>query len=143
MTTRGAVLDIAESWLRTPYHHRAMIKGAGVDCAMFLLAVYNEAGVVPEMTIENYPPDFMLHRDEERFLSYVSQHTHEVFDPLPGDAVVFKVGRSFAHGGIVVAWPKIIHSAVGIGVTFDEANLGKLGKRERRFWRPNFWKDEA
>jgi len=142
MTTREHVLEVAKLWLKTPYHHRAMVRGAGVDCAMFLLAVYNEAGVVPVMDVEDYPPDFMLHRDDERLLSYVEKHAFEIETPLPGDAVLYRVGRSFAHGGIVVDWPLIIHSRVGVGVVYEEGDMGKLSARPRRFWRPNAWRTE-
>ena len=31
--TRQAIIDETVTWLRTPYHHMAAIKGAGVDCA--------------------------------------------------------------------------------------------------------------
>lgn len=142
MTTREHVLEVAREWLRTPYHHRAMVKGAGVDCAMFLYAVFTEAGVLPEFPIETYPPDFMLHRDDERFLSYVVQHAHEVEAPLPADIVLYRVGRSFAHGGLVLDWPMIIHAAARECVRYDEGNLGKLGTRPRSFWRLNAWREE-
>lgn len=33
---RAAVIAEAESWLSTPYHHEARIKGHGVDCAQIL-----------------------------------------------------------------------------------------------------------
>lgn len=142
MTTREGVIKEAETWLLTPWHHRAMVKGAGVDCALFLYAVYTAVGLVPKFPVESYPPDFMLHRGEEKFLSYVTQYAHEVADPLPADLAMYKVGHSFSHGAIVVAWPKIIHAQVDHGVIYDEGDLGRLGAKKRSFWRLNLWKDK-
>ena len=61
------VVAEAKTWLRTPYHHAADIKGVGVDCAMILLRVYQAVGAVPpEVDPRPYPADWFLHRDEER-----------------------------------------------------------------------------
>ena len=37
--SRAAVVAEAIAWLGTPYHHRARIKGVGVDCAQLALGV--------------------------------------------------------------------------------------------------------
>ncbi|MDO6044547.1 hypothetical protein Q4P48_08410 [Neisseria gonorrhoeae] len=44
---RARIVEEARSWLGTPYHHHAMVKGAGVDCAMLLVAVYGAVGLLP------------------------------------------------------------------------------------------------
>ena len=49
------------------------VKGAGVDCAMFPLEVYREAGLIGHIEIPYYPPDWMLHRSEEIFLRIVQR----------------------------------------------------------------------
>jgi len=51
---RQLVIKEALTWLSTPFHHEAMIKGAGVDCGMFLAAVYRVAGLIPEFTVAHY-----------------------------------------------------------------------------------------
>ena len=43
---RQAVVAEALTWLGTPYHHRARVKGAGVDCGQLLAAVFEGAGVL-------------------------------------------------------------------------------------------------
>src|SRR5437660_5143962 len=45
---RGLVVAEAETWLRTPYHHMARVKGAGADCLTLLAEVYEKAGVIPQ-----------------------------------------------------------------------------------------------
>lgn len=131
-----SVIESARGWLRTPWHHRARIKGAGVDCAQLLIAVYSEAGLIDEFDTGDYPPDWMLHREEERFLSFVTRYADPVDTPEPGDVVIYLVGRCFAHGGIVVAWPEIIHASNrDRKVCLADGTQGWLARRRATFWR--------
>lgn len=109
---RAAVVAEAKTWLRTPWHHEARVKGSGVDCAQFLIGVYAGVGLVPAITTEHYPHDWHLHRDEPRFLAYLLQFADPVDAPLPGDVAMFQYGRHAAHGAIVIdeAGPTIIHA---------------------------------
>lgn len=55
--------------------------------------------------------------------------------PLPADFVVFKFGRTFSHGAIVVDWPLIIHSYIPHGVQLGNAlQDGELIGREMKFF---------
>ena len=54
---RTALVDAARSWLNTPYHHKARVKGAGVDCAQLLIGVYTDAGLIEAFDTGDYPPD--------------------------------------------------------------------------------------
>lgn len=133
---RAQIVQAACGWLRTPYHHRARVKGVGVDCAMLVLAVMAEAGAVPDFDPGDYPRDWMLHRSEERFLAHIRAHAVEVADPLPGDVVMYRFGRCFAHAGIVTDWPAIIHADSRSGcVTEASGDAGRLRNRERSYWR--------
>ena len=101
---RSRVIEVAKQWLRTPYHHRAMVKGAGADCAMFPLAVYKECGHVPQ---EFEPPEYSmqwhLHHTEEKYLETIAPLCREISGPPePADFVVFRFGRAFSHGAIVI-----------------------------------------
>jgi NlpC/P60 family putative phage cell wall peptidase len=104
---RAAVVAEAESWLGTPYHHMARLKGVGCDCLTLLAAVYEAAGVVPVIEIPFYPPDWHLHRGVERYMDGLLAYAHEVDAPAPGDVALFRFGRCFSHGAIVVEWPRI------------------------------------
>jgi cell wall-associated NlpC family hydrolase len=107
---RHALVTAAHGWLNTPYHHRARVKGAGVDCAQLLIGVYADAGLISAFDTGEYPPDWMLHREEERFLAWIDQYLVEVEQPLPGDVAIWRFGRSFSHGAIVTYWPEFIHA---------------------------------
>jgi hypothetical protein len=92
---RAAVVAEARSWLGTRYHHAADVKGrqGGVDCAMLLVRVYCDLGLVERFDPRPYTRDWFLHRNEERYLGFLLARSREVRTPLEGDIVLFKVGR--------------------------------------------------
>ncbi|HEY1944125.1 MAG TPA: hypothetical protein VGH40_18585 [Roseiarcus sp.] len=98
---RARVVAAAREWIGTPYHHMADVKGVGCDCAMLLVRVYVDLGLVDPFDPRPYTRDWHLHRGEERYLAHLLARAHEVASPQPGDVVLFKYGRCFSHGGIV------------------------------------------
>jgi cell wall-associated NlpC family hydrolase len=139
---RIAVIEEALGWLRTPYHHMARVKGVGVDCLTLLAEVYERARVIPHVKVPFYPPDWNLHRDAERYLDGVMQYAREIpavdeaDPPQPADIAVFKFGRCFAHGAIVLHWPRLIHAWHSAGVVYADATQGQLAGRLGRFFDP-------
>lgn len=135
---RAAILAEAMTWLRTPWHHAARVKGAGVDCAQFLIAVYAAVGLVPEFAPEAYPADWHLHRDEPRFLANLLRYADPVEAPAPGDVAMFQYGRHAAHGSIVIDAnrPAIIHAWRDEGmVTVTDLSVSPLRARLSGFYR--------
>ncbi len=119
---RAGVVAVAKSWLGTPYHTGGRLKGVGVDCLTLLAEVYAEAGVTPRIDVPYYPADWHLHRGEERYLKGLLLHAREIdAPPLPGDIALWKFGRCFSHGAIVIDWPVILHAYVGRAVTLEDA----------------------
>lgn len=136
MTPQQSIIDIAMTWLRTPWHHKARVKGEGVDCAQILIAVFAEAGLIDEFDPGDYPPDWMQHREEERFLGWIGQHADRVDTPQPGDVAIYTVGRCFSHGAIVIDWPHIIHASNRDRmVCLADGTQGWLAGRDVQFWR--------
>ncbi len=134
---RQAVIDEALSWQRTPHHNGARIKGQGVDCGQFPIAVYHAVGLMPAIPDLRYKHDFHLHRDREWYKEIADAHGKQLpADQLPGpaDFCLYKIGRVFSHGAIVIKWPRIIHAAVNIGVVLDEGDQGRLAKKEVIFY---------
>lgn len=138
---RAAIVVEAWSWVGTPYVDNGMIKGprGGTDCAMLLVGVYGSLGFVPkEFDPRPYPSDWHVHRNEEKYMNYVRSFADEVPGPplrmpLPGDLVMFKVGRVFAHGAIIVAWPNVIHAVGADRVLPEDISTNTTGKRA--LWR--------
>lgn len=111
---RDRVDAVAREWIGTPFHDLGEVKGAGVDCAKLLKCVFRDAGLIPDIGIENYAPQHFLHQKEERFLAWVTCFAREIAPEAVkhGDVVLYHVGHVFAHGAIVIkpGWPNIIHA---------------------------------
>jgi cell wall-associated NlpC family hydrolase len=125
---RAAVVSQARSWIGTPYHNCADVKGAGVDCGMLLVRVFVDTGLCPPFDPRPYPADWHLHRSEERYLGFVFDRACEISTGVaaagaaaasptrrpigPGDVMVLRFGRCHSHGGIVTnATPlRIVHA---------------------------------
>jgi cell wall-associated NlpC family hydrolase len=117
---RAAIVAEAMTWRGTPYHHRARVRGAGVDCAQLLVAVYAAVGLVPLVDTGEYPQDWALHRSDERFLGWLREYARPVACAQPGDVLVMRYGRCYSHGAIVVDDRLLIHSFLGRGVEVVE-----------------------
>lgn len=139
---RVLVLNEAKSWIGTPFHHEARIKGrdGGVDCAMLLAEIYERAGVVPRIAPEHYPHDWHLHRDEEKYLRWIERFAVPTDESRPGDVAIFRIGRTWSHGGVIIAWPVIIHAWYESGVEqADISNTPQLGRAAVRFFTLKGW----
>lgn len=151
---RGRVVAEALSFQGTLFHHRGRCKirrdmegkvldRGGVDCAQFPYLVYHACGLVPFMELQDYPADWFLHHDEERYLATVLEYAHEVPNPRPGDMAVWRIGRCYAHGAIIIdpGWPSIVHAYMPSGMVLqDRGDGGDLGDREHRFF--SIWGQE-
>lgn len=129
---RQAIVTEALSWLGTPFHHSARIKGVGVDCAMLLAEVFERVGMVAHVDVANYPFDWHMHQKEQRFSAMVTHYAHpiSVDRVLPGDVVLFQFGQCASHGAIVIAWPSIVHAWMPAGrVVRGNALDGRLANR--------------
>lgn len=139
---RERIVDAVRSWVSTPYHHAARVKGAGVDCGQLIIAAFEEAGAIPHTETGHYTCDWHLHRSEERYLGFVEKYLSrqdEVYgeialsarvreDPsysvAPGDVLVWRVGRCYSHGGVVTSWPKFVHAYLPSGIVEEVSVIG-------------------
>lgn len=137
MIDRQTIVDAALSWLRTPYMHRQRLRGVGVDCGMLLIGVYAQAGVIDAFEPEPYPPDWHLHRSEERFIRVVERFADRVPDDaelFPGDLIVLKYGRCHAHGGIMIDSDRFVHALRTFGQVIVSA-LSDMEFKSREPWK--------
>ena len=120
--TRARVVAAARAWVGTPYHHAADVPGVGVDCAMILVRVFCDLGLVPPFDPRPYVKDWMLHREDERYLGFLIDRARAVEAPQPGDVILFRVGRCFAHGGIVTSGEPLafVHACSPTGCVIEE-----------------------
>ena len=112
---RARVVAEARRWLGTPYHHHARIKGVGADCAQLPLAVYAAVGIIPETDVGAYSEQWHHHRSAELYIGWLARFAAEI-DPArsgPGDFLIWRFGRTFSHGAIVIEPPMVIHASAG------------------------------
>ena len=129
----------ARKWLdaKTPYHHAADVRGVGVDCAMLLVRVFVDSGLTPPFDPRPYPPDWHLHRSEQKFLGWIEQYGTRVDTPMRGDVALFRFGRALSHGGIVCdTQPEVymIHANQDAGIV-ERAEVRRWADRLAGYWR--------
>lgn len=143
--SRAAVVREARSWIGTPYHHAADVKGlkGGVDCAMLLVRIYCDLGLVDPFDPRPYTRDWFLHRSEERYLSFLLARSIEVREPGIGDIMLFRMGRCYGHGGVVSATAPlaIIHAFANAGAVVEDviAHNSELTARRRTARFASYW----
>lgn len=109
---RQQIIDEALTWLDTPYHHKAMVKGIGVDCAMLVAAVAIKNGLLKQEDVSpNYSVQWHLHNTEEKLLEQLGLFgCVQIDEPTPGDIITFKYGRVTSHLGILINTNQVIHA---------------------------------
>lgn len=137
---REAVIKEAKEWLGTPYHTEARLKGAGVDCGLFLLQVMENTGFIEHTEIPHYSVDIACNCAEPKYLNKIKEFcTHVDGEPLPGDIIVYKFPGSKVphHAAFCVDKEYIIHSYTRQGVILS--NRKGYRKYEIGIYRLNRW----
>lgn len=106
---------IALEWVGTPYVYGAKVKGKGVDCARFIIAVFQEAGLIPR----GYKPPHQ-HKDwlygknvkADVFVREIVKYGRKIEyqNRRPGDVVSFLYNGIESHLGIIVDDDCIVHA---------------------------------
>lgn len=136
-STQDRIVAEAQRWIGTPYRHSADVFGLGVDCAMLLVRVFCDLGLVPSFDPRPYATDWHLHRSEEKYLGGVMRYAAKVDEPRPGDVALFKFGRCLSHGGIVdQITPEItmIHADLNAGCV-ERTEVRRWADRLAGYWR--------
>lgn len=136
---RAEVVRVARTWVGTRYHHEGRIKGVGVDCGMLLAEVFAEAGLIARPDIKSYSPQFFLHSDDPAYIREIERFAHAVAAPTgPGDLVVYKLLRQYAHGGIITELEprRIVHAYAPAERVLEgrEFEFAKLVAAEKLFY---------
>lgn len=139
---RTCIVEIAKSWLKTPFVDSACLKGHGVDCAYLLTSVVTEAGIYGKIELPRYSPQVYLHKKkdgtwDDTYEKIIRQYAREITETevKPGDMVLYRVAHSYTHGGIIERWPEsIIHPIRPHGVICSDAREGFVQRRAHKFF---------
>lgn len=121
------IVTLARSWIGTPYHNMAAIKGRGCDCLGLLRGLYAEVTDGELIGVPVYPgrpPRVALGR--ETMLEAACKYLVEVPKDTRGPAVVlvFRTHPKLVawHCGVMTTETKMVHSHSGRAVY--EVSLG-------------------
>jgi NlpC/P60 family putative phage cell wall peptidase len=138
---RAEIVMAAYSWDRTPYHHQAGVKGAGVDCAYLIGKVAEEIGAIDKFYVEPYSIEWHWHSKEERMCNIVESFGAKQIpkeERKPGDILAFKYGRVCSHLGILVTPDYFIHAHIKAERVIVNSLSGEfLDRLERVYQFPN------
>ncbi len=119
-TTRERILAAARTWLGTPYHHQASLRGVGCDCLGLVRGIWRDLyGSEPEPT-PPYSPYWAQQGGGETLAWAAERHLHPtaVEAVLPGDVLLFRwrMHLPAAHCAILIEPDRILHAHDGAAV---------------------------
>ncbi len=129
---RSDVCEEALSWKGTPYVKKGQLKGLGADCFTFPAEVMIACGLFTREQLPPYQHDWFLHTTEEEYLKLLFRHATEILTSRcyatlkvePGNIAVVRFrSQVFNHSGIVLKWPRCIHTLKDGGV--QEFNIDR------------------
>lgn len=124
------IVEIARTWIGTPYVHQASCRGGGCDCLGLVRGVWREVmGREPE-ALPPYTQDWNEAGHSEALWQGARAHLREgaVAEPVPGQVLLFRMkARGVAkHLGILSVGgeaPRFIHAYAGQGVCESPLSL--------------------
>lgn len=137
----GALIDAeARSWLNTPYHHLARVKGHGVDCIQLVIGIAENV-FSDHIETPYYPAQWhMNQKGRQLLLDEVVKYCDNVADDIvqKGDVVLFWYGHAYSHSAMVMNWPECIHASLSSGRVelIDAERDEHLARCKRLFFRP-------
>lgn len=117
---KDRIIAEALSWIGTPYHHQASLKGLGCDCLGLLRGVWRAVmGSEPEMP-PPYSPDWAEASRADTLVEAARRHLVEVEDRAfePGDVLLFRFREQLPakHCAIAVTPGTMVHAHDGAAV---------------------------
>ena len=128
---RGAIVRCARSWIGTPYHHQAALRGVGCDCVGLIRGVMAELRVAAPRVVPDYSPDWGDASGTEGLVAAADRYLVPIdpADARAGDVVGFRWRRNgvVKHCGILTTREAMVHAIEGAGV--QEVTLSAYRRR--------------
>ena len=115
--TREEIVAQARTWLGTPYHHQASVRGVGCDCLGLLRGVWREVYGIEAEVPPPYTRDWAEAQGREDLMAGAARHLRRcaVSVMCPGDVLVFRLRDAVPakHVGLLVTPVSFIHAVEG------------------------------
>jgi NlpC/P60 family putative phage cell wall peptidase len=130
-STRPHIIALARTWLGTPYHHQASLKGVGTDCIGLVRGIWSELYGAEPQALPSYTRDWAEAQGRETLLEAARRHLVEVpqAEAQPGDILIFRWRRTAPakHCAILSTPTAMIHALEGAPVS--EVSLSPWWRR--------------
>lgn len=130
-TRTTTAVSLARTWLGTPYHHQASLKGIGCDCVGLVRGVWRELYGDEPQALPAYTRDWAEAQGRETLLEAARRHLVEIppTEAQPGCVLIFRWRRTAPakHCAILSTPDTMIHALEGAPVS--EVSLSPWWKR--------------
>ena len=122
MTLRERICAEALTWIGTPFHDLACLKGprGGVDCGQLIIGVAKALDVLDAAwRCPVYSPTRQLHQRADLMSGILAACgcTPVAWEARqPGDVVTFRVGLTVSHAAVLLPGDELVHAVVDKGV---------------------------
>lgn len=134
MITREQIVAEARTWIDTPFHHQARLKGVGVDCAGVPVGVARDLGLT-YADVAGYARV----PAKGQFRAVIASVCDQInlYDVLPGDLMSFAFRFEEQHVAIVsqIDPIRLIHAWEDIGKVVENDLDAVWMRRLRGCWR--------
>ncbi|HNQ89009.1 MAG TPA: NlpC/P60 family protein [Verrucomicrobiota bacterium] len=136
---RERLRAIIESWVGTPFHAFAALKGVGVDCVHLGAEIFREAGHIEGYVFPAYAIDAGQHAERSVLLDWLDACPK--FERIEqggevGDVFCFQFGRCVHHLGVCVGGTRFIHALARRRVRYGQLDDPTYGRRLVATYRP-------
>ncbi len=138
---QAELLTEAQSWLATPFVHRAKVKGAGADCVTLTAEIMVACRAIDSYAFPRYSLDWAKHQSHSLVLEWLEASERFVRlpddeSPVPGDVGCYKYGKCVHHCSVVLAPPVLIHTILHREVDLGRLDDSSLADRLQCYYRP-------
>jgi NlpC/P60 family putative phage cell wall peptidase len=114
---REHIIAEAASWIGTPYHHQASLKGVGADCLGLVRGLWRALYGPEPAPVPPYGQD--AGDGGEALLEGLRAHLAEgALEPVPGDLLLFRLRENWParHCAVLLASDCFVHAVSGRSV---------------------------
>ena len=130
------IINVARSWLYTPWKHNQKIKGVGVDCVNFLVAIAEEVKYPIEPIPENYARlPKTLEIKEYLDNNFIARPKEDWCDLEATNILLLEIDGRLCHVAMATSPTTMIHANQRLGRVAEHAIDGIWSNKIRGVYR--------